>query len=1068
MTVIMAGMSSGEDPTSGEAHAETTPLAPGARVTPSPGPAAFAAGALVAGRYRVTRLLGEGGMGEVYEAEDQLLRERVALKTIRREVARDDTTAARFKREIQLARKVTHANVCRIFDVGLHGDAPFITMELLSGETLSARLKRGRPPLDEAEDIARQLVAALAAAHEVGVIHRDFKSPNVMLVRRAGAKGLRAVVTDFGLARALEEDAALAITGDGGIVGSPAYMAPEQVEGKLKVTEAADIYALGVVLFELATGRLPFVGETPLATMTMRLREPPPPPRSIVAELPERWEQTVLRCLERDPARRFARVDEVAAALAAPVAPRRRVWLVATVAAAVAAAVVIAIPRGHAPEPPPAPAAHSGRPSVAILGFKNLSGRSDADYLASLLAEFLATDLTAGELVRTADGESIARARRELALPETDSFAKDTLAKLGARLGSEYVVVGAYALMGGDDIHVDLRLQDTRSGATVASISDDGKKDDVLKLVERLAAKVRGKLDVGDLSASQRAGLAAALPEKPEVQKLYAEGLAQLRVEACSAARGPLEQAIAAEPGFAPAHSALSEALQCLGFDTRADEEARRAVELSSKLTEDAQLAARAHLEELTGAHDKALVDYAALFRKFPDDASYAQHLVRHQLRAGQLQEARATLAALRKLPGGDNAETDLNEEYVETLGGSGTVADRRLRLEKIRARAEREGSRLIIGTVLLEEAQIDLALGQLERARAEAAEAKGIFQAAADHDGELQAMTAEVGILSRLGDTDGVRREHETAQAVARSLDGARSFYGFDAALSAALAAQGDLDGARRVYDEMREWSRSRGRKSDEASALWSLADVQLDQADLAGAGSSLDEAAALLGDKAATSGMLMLYRGRLALMQGDAAGAHARFTQFAATLPIAGAQREALDQMLGAAVLEAENRLAEAEAAYTRARELVVQKAGRAAAVQTLPFLAAVLLDEGKVKEARALLDGVTPDERKAADADVATSLSVRAAFARLLATSGKAKDVAAARQQLVELSARARKAGFVTRAFGIELGLGRVELQAGQTAAGRATLTALAKDARAHGATLYAKKAEAALAR
>src|SRR5258708_3116624 len=200
---------------------------------------------------------------------------------------------------------------------------------------------------------------------------------------------------------------------------------------------------------------------------------------------------------------------------------------------------------------------------------------------------------------------------------------------------------------------------------------------------------------------------------------------------------------------------------------------------------------------------------------------------------------------------------------------------------------------------------------------------------------------------------------------------------------------------------------------------------------------------------------------------MQGDAAGARERFGKFSASLPIAGAEREALDQMLNGAVLDAENRLPEAEAAYTRARELAIQKAGRAAAVRTLPMLANVLLDQGKVKEAHQLLD-LTPEERKAADGDVATSLSVRAAAARLLATSGKAKDVAAAEQQLGDLLAQARRSGFLMRGFGIQLALGRVQLQSGQGAAGRATLMALAKDARAHGAAMMAKKAEAALAR
>jgi tRNA A-37 threonylcarbamoyl transferase component Bud32/TolB-like protein len=1036
-----------------DAHADTTPVAPGA-TAPAPGPAAFAAGTLIAGRYRIVKLLGVGGMGEVYEAEDLLLRERVALKTIRREVARDEGTAARFKREIQLARKVTHANVCRIFDVGLHDDAPFITMEVLDGETLAARLKRSRPPLDEAERIARQIVAALAAAHEVGVIHRDFKSPNVMLVERAGG-GLRAVVTDFGLARALEEDAALAITGDGGVVGSPAYMAPEQVEGKIKLTAAADIYALGVVLFELATGRLPFVGETPLATMTLRLREPPPAPRSIVEDLPERWEQTILRCLEREPGKRFARVEEVAAGLAAPARPQRSRWRWAwpLVGLVVAAAALVLTQRRHAPEAAPV-APSGGRTSVAIVGFKNLSGRADADYLGSLLPEFMATGLAAGERLRIIDGESVVRARRELALPETDSFAQDTLAKLRAQLGSDFIVVGAYALIG-DDVHVDLRLQDTRTGATVASISDDGKKDEILKLVGRLAEKLRAKMGAGDLSESQRAELAAALPQKPAVQKLYAEGLAQLRIEACSAARAPLEQAVAAEPGFAPAHTALSEALECLGYDDRAEEEAKKAVELSAALPADAQLAARVRLEELSGEHDKALADYEALFAKRPDDASTALHLMRQQARAGKLDAARATLAALRKLPGGDTAATDLTEVNLDGMTGALNLNDRLAALEKVRARAERDGARLVIGGIALEEAGIASALNQLDRARAAAADAKAIFQTAADHDGELQAMSIEVSVLSRLGDAEGVRRAHEAAQTVAQGLEGARSFFGFEISLAKALAEQGDLAGARRVYDEVGAWCRARGRKRELAGVAISLAGVQLDQGDLAGAGRSLDETQDYKGDNV----MWGVTRGRLLLLQGDSAGAHVEFAKFVAALPVTGVDREAAQIHFDGAVLDADGKLAEAEKAYRRGRELIVARAGKVGAVQALPWLVNVLIEEGKLAEARTLLD-LSPEERAAANSETRIQLdSLTALVSGLMSPA----QVAAAEKKLAELDTGARRAGYVVRAYGVELALARLQLHAGHTAAGRATVAAIVKEARAAGAERIARKAE-----
>jgi tRNA A-37 threonylcarbamoyl transferase component Bud32/TolB-like protein len=1041
-------------------HAETLPVASaeGRALAPA---GRFAVGTLVAERYRVVRALGQGGMGDVHEAEDLLLGVRVALKTIRRPVARDEATILRFRREIQLARTVTHPNVCRIFDLGVHEDAPFVTMELLSGETLASRLKRGRPNLDEAELVATQLARALAAAHEVGVIHRDFKPANVMLVKRAGHPGVRAVVTDFGLARALEEDPQQALTGDGGIVGSPAYMAPEQVEGKRRVTEAADIYALGVVLFELTTGRLPFHGETLLETMTLRLREPPPPPRSIVPDLPERWERTILRCLEREPAQRFVQIGDVPAELspqAAPARSRRALWL-APMAIAALSALWLVRPRVESPS---AQKARSGRPAVAVIGLRNLSGRTDADYLATQLALFIATHLSAGERVRTIDGESIVRARRELALPDTDSFATDTLARLRARLGNDYVVVGAYAVTGDDRLHVDLRLQDTRSGATVAAIADDGTRDDVPELVSRLGAQILARLDVGELSETQRKEVAAALPKQPAVQRLYAEGLAQLGREACSAARAPLEQAVAAEPGFAPARSALSEALSCLGFTTRAEEEAKKAVELSAALPGDAKLAARAHLLELTQQFAEARNDYETLFQRHPDDVSFAQRLLRLQVRSEKLADARATLASLRRLPGGDTADTDLRELTIAMAGGM-RYSDMLAALENVRARAEKEGERLVVSSVLLEEARIHVTLGQLDRGRAAAAGAKAIFQAAADHDGELLAMTQEVEILQRVGDLEGLRHEREVADAVARGLEGARSFHDFEAALAAALARQGDLTAARTVYEELRDWCRSRGRKAEEAKALQGIADVLIDQAELPGARRTLDEAEVLVHDRPSSVATLAASRGRLALLEGDLIGARANF---ATVLSQAGGERDSLETMIDGPMLEAEGRLAAAEAAYRRSYELAVQKAGRPAAVQHLPWLGNLLIDENKLAEAHALLDRITPEERAAAVANRGVELSLDATALRLRAYSGQAKVVADSERELGALAARARAAGFVLRALQIELMLGRVQIAAGQPAGGRATLTAVAHEAHVRGAELIARKAEVAL--
>jgi serine/threonine protein kinase len=287
-------------------------------------------GHVLANRYRLVRFIGRGGMGEVYEAEDQALGDRIALKTLKAEVASSPRLGARLKREVQLARKVTHPNVCRVFDLGYHpgGSSPsqlvFLTMELLPGETLRQRLLRaGRLSTAEALPIVRQLASALGAAHAAGVIHRDFKSDNVILLEQPG--GPRAVLTDFGLARAVEPTDP-ALSSSGALIGTAAYMAPEQIESG-PITSAVDVYALGVVMFELTTGERPFSGTSALATAIDRLRRPPRSPRSIVPEIGLRWEAAILMCLEPSPQRRFASVAALADALApASARAQRRRW----------------------------------------------------------------------------------------------------------------------------------------------------------------------------------------------------------------------------------------------------------------------------------------------------------------------------------------------------------------------------------------------------------------------------------------------------------------------------------------------------------------------------------------------------------------------------------------------------------------------------------------------------------------------------------------------------------------------------------------------------------------------
>ena len=299
---------------------DRSPWAEPTAAEPAFGQPVFPPGQLVSGRYRIVRFLGRGGMGEVYEAEDLELKDHVALKTLLPAIASDGRMIARFKREIQLSRKVSHPNVCRVFDLARHpadGSAPattvFLTMEFLPGETLSARLHReGRLSAEEALPILSQTAEALDAAHRAGVIHRDFKPSNVVLVPSAGAT--RAVVTDFGLAHSCAPSGETTATLTGALMGRLDYMAPELLSGGT-ATVASDVYAFGTVAYEMVTGVRPFAGDAPLGGAYLRLKGPAPSPKTRAPDLDEKWEQAILRALDRDPERRFARPGQFMKAL---------------------------------------------------------------------------------------------------------------------------------------------------------------------------------------------------------------------------------------------------------------------------------------------------------------------------------------------------------------------------------------------------------------------------------------------------------------------------------------------------------------------------------------------------------------------------------------------------------------------------------------------------------------------------------------------------------------------------------------------------------------------------------
>ncbi|HLJ16656.1 MAG TPA: serine/threonine-protein kinase, partial [Bryobacteraceae bacterium] len=262
-------------------------------------------GTVLAGRYRIVALIGCGGMGEVYRADDLTLGQSVALKFLPEEIAAHESALVNIRKEVRLARQVSHPNVCRVYDVGAAEGSTFISMEYVDGEDLESLLRRiGRLPADKAIEIARKVCAGLAAAHEKGILHRDLKPGNVMLDARG-----EVLITDFGLAALAAE-----IEGVDVRSGTPAYMSPEQLEGK-EVTVRSDIYMLGLMFYEIFTGRRPFEGETLAELVKAQKLGTPAKPMALVNDLDPAVERVILRCLAPDPADRPASVLFVAAAL---------------------------------------------------------------------------------------------------------------------------------------------------------------------------------------------------------------------------------------------------------------------------------------------------------------------------------------------------------------------------------------------------------------------------------------------------------------------------------------------------------------------------------------------------------------------------------------------------------------------------------------------------------------------------------------------------------------------------------------------------------------------------------
>ena len=469
---------------------------------------------VVQGRFRIVRRLGGGGMGDVYEAFDLELSQAIALKTIRPEIAGNKEILSRFKKEVQLARRLNGPCVCRIHELFvLTNDqavpaGAFFTMELLDGITLADRVKEQGPiSWHETQAIATDICVGLSAIHEAGIVHRDLKSRNIMLADRNGSQ--RAVLMDFGLARELVPSGAddSGLTVPGAVVGTPEYMAPEQFEGK-PVTPATDIYAIGVLLYELVTGKHPFAASSPLAAAVLRAK-PPQAASSIQRGVPRRWDLVIRKCLEYDAGRRYQSANELAGALnrnglgfhtvlvssakgqraaEKSLFQKAQLWAVIALAAGIVAAAVAGRHyhyRAHQTRP------LSDQDTVVLADFDNTTGEVVFD---DALKTALTVALNQSTFLNVLPENKVSDTFKLMARPADTRLNPELARELCQRAGSKAVIEGSIARLGSQYL-LGLKAVNCRTGELLAQeqvIAD--RRERVLDKLGRAASTMRGRL----------------------------------------------------------------------------------------------------------------------------------------------------------------------------------------------------------------------------------------------------------------------------------------------------------------------------------------------------------------------------------------------------------------------------------------------------------------------------------------------------------------------------------------------------------------------------------------------
>jgi tetratricopeptide (TPR) repeat protein/tRNA A-37 threonylcarbamoyl transferase component Bud32 len=607
--------------------------------------------------YKILEKLGEGGMGEVYLAEDTKLKRQVALKFLSEDLTRDEARKQRFIQEARAAAAIEHPHIAAIHDIDEVGGRTFIAMEHVGGESLRAAIAAKKLNQRKSLDLAIQIAEGLSVAHQSGIVHRDLKPENLLISEHGYAK-----IIDFGLAKLLEpltksvdgesqaETETKLATREGVIMGTVAYMSPEQARGA-KVDARTDIFSFGVVLHEMLSGESPFLRATAVESLHAVMKETAAPLNLSGAAAPE-LQRILRKAMAKDPEERYQSMKDLTIdlrelregyssverpAVDLPSAAKTPWKWAAVLAIAVAVAAVGWSLIGRDRGPPGIGAA--GRPAVAVMYFESLSGDEEIRWLSKGLPNMLITDLAQTPGLDVVSSQRINEVLKQVGEENLESIDKRLVADIARRAGAGAVVVGSI-FKSGAEVRIDVQVEDVGSGRILSAQSVQG--EDVFPLVDELTGRIRSSLQMGDSPAGRP--LADVTTRSLEAFQLYAEGLeAHMNVRYADA-RKLLEQAIEIDPSFGMAYFTLSQIARRLGESSLGAQYHEKALEHLERLPGRQKLLIQSEdAWRVKGEPEKGAELLETLIARYPDEEEAYYALSRIYGQRNQLDKMMAT-----------------------------------------------------------------------------------------------------------------------------------------------------------------------------------------------------------------------------------------------------------------------------------------------------------------------------------------------------------------------------------------------------------------------------------------